>query len=126
MTSNIDKAILDLGLQFAHAQEAGDLEALESLLTDDFKLVGPLGFVLDKHQWLGQYRSGALKIHSVRWEDVDVRDYANVAVAIGRYAQQAEYQGNPVPGLFRVTQIAVEQDGEWRIGGLHFSPIAER
>lgn len=35
----------------ATAQQAVDLDALDALLADDFVLVGPLGFVLDKPQW---------------------------------------------------------------------------
>jgi ketosteroid isomerase-like protein len=40
--------ILELGRRWADAERAGDADALEQLLADDFLLVGPLGFMLDK------------------------------------------------------------------------------
>ena len=36
-----------LACQWANAERAGDADALELLLADDFLLVGPLGFMLD-------------------------------------------------------------------------------
>jgi ketosteroid isomerase-like protein len=120
-----DQHVKELGQHFAEAQTLGDVDELEALLTHDFKLVGPLGFVLDKQQWLAQYRSGALKMRSVQWDDVDLRDFGAVAVAIGRQTQAGEYQGQPASGSFRVTQIAVQRDGRWLLAGLHFSPIAQ-
>jgi ketosteroid isomerase-like protein len=122
----ITQQIHELGRQWAEAQERGDVDALETLLTDDFKLVGPLGFVLDKQQWLAQYRSGALQVGSLEWDEVDVRAYAywQAAIAIGALTQQAEYQGHPANGRFRVTQIAVRNGDGWKLAGVHYSPIA--
>jgi ketosteroid isomerase-like protein len=93
--------------RFAEAQRLSDLDALSELLTDDFKLVGPLGFVVPKQQWLEQFRSGALQIESLEWDDVDIRThaYANSAIAIGRLTQTATYADNRVDGAFRVTAI---------------------
>jgi hypothetical protein len=54
--------VLDLGRQWADAESRGDAEALEALLADDFLLVGPLGFVLDKQEYLGSRRSADLNM----------------------------------------------------------------
>jgi uncharacterized protein (TIGR02246 family) len=124
--SEIREQVRELGRRWAQAQQDGDAEALDSLLTDDFMLVGPLGFVLTKQQWLDQYRSGALENRSVEWDEVDVRAYGDVAVALGRHRQQAEYQGQPASGQFRVTQVAVRDGDRWALAGMHFSPIAPR
>jgi ketosteroid isomerase-like protein len=99
--------------------------ALQELLTEDFRLVGPFGFVLDKQQWLQRYRSGALRITSLRWDEVDVRAYGEVAVAIGHQHQRGEYDGNPADGDFRVTQLAIRRNDGWALAGMHLSPIAK-
>ena len=106
------------------AELRGDAAALDELLADDFRAVGPLGFVLDKNQWLDRFRSGALRYDDVDWGDVDVRTYGDAAVAIGQWTQRGEHQGNSVDGRFRVTQVLVRTHGEWSLGGLHLSPIA--
>jgi hypothetical protein len=94
---------------------------LAPLLADDFVLVGPLGFVLDKQQYLGSRRSGDLKHESFEWGDVNVHVYGECAVAIGVQTQRSTYQGRDASGRFRVTQIAVRQSGGWVFLGLHLA-----
>jgi hypothetical protein len=125
MSGDNDQQVIEVGKRFARAQQEGDTDTLELLLSDDFRLVGPLGFVLDKQTWLAQFRSGALVMHSVEWDDVAVCIHGDAAIAIGRQTQQAEYQGKPAPGgQFRVTQIAVLDGEHWVLAGLHLSGIA--
>ena len=113
--------------RLADAQRLADLDALSELLTDDFKLVGPLGFVVPKQQWLAQFRGGALQIESLEWDDVDIRThaYANSAIAIGRLTQTATYADNRADGAFRVTAIAIGNGVTWHLAGAHYSPIAD-
>ncbi|HET6319852.1 MAG TPA: nuclear transport factor 2 family protein [Chloroflexota bacterium] len=117
--------ILELGQRWAAAERAGDADALEPLLADDFLLVGPLGFMLDKAQYLGSRRSGDLKHESLVWEEVGVRAYGEAAVAVGSQTQRSTYQGRDASGRFRVTQVAVRRGEHWTIVGLHYSPIAQ-
>ncbi len=118
-----EKEIRDLGQRWAEAEVRGDIAALDALATDDFRLVGPAGFILDKQQWLDRYRSGTLVTRSLRWEDVEVRVYGDAAVAVGRHIQQAQHQGNPVDGEFRATHIAVHDADRWRLAGVHIGPL---
>jgi ketosteroid isomerase-like protein len=117
--------VLQLGQHWANAERAGDADALEQLLADDFQLVGPLGFMLDKTQYLGSRRSADLRHASLVWEDVRVRAYDNAAVAVGSLTQRSTYQGRDASGRFRVTQVAVRYGDRWRVVGLHYSPIAQ-
>lgn len=116
--------ILELGQQWAAAEQRGDTDTLDSLTTDDFTLVGPLGFVLAKPAWLERYRTGGLVTRSLAWEDTAVRDYGDTAVVVGRHTQQAEFRGGPVNGSFRATHILVRRDGRWLLAGIQLSPIA--
>ena len=119
--------IAELLNRFAEAQRLSDLDALSELLTNDFKLVGPLGFVVPKQQWLEQFRSGALQIESLEWDDVEVRThaYANCAIAIGRLTQTATYADHRADGAFRVTAVAIGYGVTWHLAGAHYSPIAD-
>ena len=117
--------VLELGRQWANTERAGDAAALEPLLAHDFLLVGPLGFMLDKTQYLGSRRSADLRHASLVWEDVRVRAYDNAAVAVGSLTQRSTYQGRDASGRFRVTQVAVRYGDRWRVVGLHYSPIAQ-
>jgi hypothetical protein len=105
------------------AEISSDAATLDQLATDDFTLVGPAGFVLDKHQWLERYRRRDLVTHSLRFEDAITRIYATAAVTVGRHIQRAEYQEHPANGEFRATHIAIHDGTQWRLAGLHLSPI---
>jgi ketosteroid isomerase-like protein len=116
--------IRELGRRWAEAEERGDVQTLDALTAEDFTVVGPLGFVIDKKQWLDRYSSGAMVTESLSWDEVEVRAYGTAAVAIGRVEQRASYQGRPVIGPLRATHIAVRGQAGWVLAGQHFSPIA--
>ena len=52
MTEAETAELEDLGCRRAQAEVAQDLATLGELAHSDFQLVGPLGFVLDREQWL--------------------------------------------------------------------------
>ena len=116
--------IAELGRRWAAAEVQGDTDTLDELAVDDFVLVGPLGFLLDKQQWLDRYRSGKFVTNDLDWHDVTIRSYGDTAVAVGIQDQRAAYQGRPSDGKFRVTQILVRRGDRWRLAGQHLSPIA--
>lgn len=116
---------LDLGRRWAEAELRADVETLSSLLETDFICVGPLGFVLNREQYLAPRRSGELKHEAFAWEDARIREYGDAAVAVGSQIQQSTYQGHDASGRFRVTQVLVRQAKGWVIASLHLSPIAQ-
>jgi ketosteroid isomerase-like protein len=120
-----EQRTLELGRRWAAAEEAGDVSTLDSLAVDDFMLVGPFGFVLDKGQWLARYGSGQLSTSQLKWCDVVVREYGDVVVAVGVADQKATFNQRPADGMFRSTHVMVYQDGALRLAGIHFSPLAE-
>jgi ketosteroid isomerase-like protein len=123
MTEGTTKEILELGRRWAEAEQHADVETLAALAVADFALVGPLGFVLDKQQWLDRYRTGDLTTSSLTWDEITVRTYGDAAVAIGRHIQQASYRGQPSDGQFRATHIAVRTGDHWQLVGIQLSPI---
>jgi ketosteroid isomerase-like protein len=113
--------IVDLGRRWADAERRTDAAALDGLLAEDFTAIGPLGFVLDRRQYLEPRRSGVLRIDAFSWDDVAVRLYGTVAVATGVVTQHASYGGQDASGRFRVTQIAVQRAGSWLLAGIQYS-----
>ena len=113
--------IRQLGERWAAAEVAADTTTLESMITDDFRLVGPFGFILDRQQWLDRYRSGDFTTTALTWHDVEIREYGDTAVSIGTQTQEAAYKGTPSNGDFRVGHVFVRRDGRWLIAGIQLS-----
>jgi ketosteroid isomerase-like protein len=122
--SNDVAEIGEFGRRWVEAELAGDTDAIDSLAHQDFLLVGPLGFILDKAQWLERYSSGAFVTSALDWRDTHVRVFGDCAVVIGVHDQEAAYRGQPNNGQFRATHILIREDGAWRLIGMHLSPIA--
>jgi ketosteroid isomerase-like protein len=110
--------------RWVEAEIAGNVTVLDALANKDFALVGPLGFVLDKAQWLDRYSSGDLVTSALDWRDIRVRAFGDCAIVIGIHDQQAAYRGRANNGQFRATHVLVREDGAWRLAGMHLSPMA--
>ena len=115
--------INDLLERWAAAEHHGDIEALDTLLADDFQGVGPFGFVLDKGAWIGRYASGDLFNEEFTVTGAQSRAYGPVAVVTAVQEQRAVHQGRAVPGRFRITVVALP--GEDRLVNVQLSPIAD-
>jgi ketosteroid isomerase-like protein len=107
--------------QFAAAELAADTEALDGLLSADFRGVGPLGFVLTKEQWIDRYRSGALVPTAFELRDQEVREHGETAIVLAVQRQEGSYNGHPADGEFRATLVLSRQGGGWVITHCHLS-----
>ena len=116
--------ILELGRRWARAELQKDTDILASLLDPDFNCVGPVGFVINKEQYLGARRSGDLKHEAFAWEDVHVRVYGDAAIAVGSQYQTSTFQGRDASARLRATQVLIRKGESWLIASLHLSPIA--
>jgi ketosteroid isomerase-like protein len=114
----------DFGKRWVEAELARDVIVLDAVTHKDFILVGPLGFALDKAQWLDRYANEDLVTSSLSWRDTQARVFGDCAVVIGTHDQQASYRGQPNNGQFRATHILVREDGAWRLAGMHLSPMS--
>jgi ketosteroid isomerase-like protein len=114
--------IMTTGQRWAAAESSGDVEALAELVTEDVRVVGPVGFVLERPQYLGRYQGGFAP-ESVRWDDVSVRDYGDTAVTIATVTQRASYGGQRADGQFRVVHVFVREAERTRIANVQYSMI---
>jgi ketosteroid isomerase-like protein len=121
MTTTTEQ-IRELGRTWVDAELTADVSTLDDLATDDFRLVGPFGFVLDKQQWLDRYRSGDFATSALAWHDVETRDYGDSVVTIGTQSQEAAYRGSASNGDFRITHVFVRAGDRWKIAGMQLSP----
>jgi ketosteroid isomerase-like protein len=122
MTARTD--VLDLVGHWAAAEQDNDAEALEGLLAGDFVGVGPLGFVLDRDQWLGRFGNG-LENRAFAVEDAQVRDYGAAAVVVGVLAQETSFQGGDNSGRFRLTLVAVRPTDRWLLANAHIGMLQQ-
>jgi ketosteroid isomerase-like protein len=124
MDRDLMQKIDDFLAQWTAAERAGDTKTLDGLLTDDFVGVGPLGFTLPKAAWVGRYQSGGLTHDRFDLDEIQTRIHDRMAVVTARQNQHGMAQGHPIPEAARATLVLTEEDGDWRLAGVHLSFIA--
>lgn len=115
--------VLDLVQRWSTAERGNDAAALQDVLSDDFAGVGPLGFVLDRPQWLVRFENG-LTNTAFEVQEPRVREFGDAAVVIAVLDQQTHFGQQDSSGRYRLTLVATRSAGSWRlahvhIGGLH-------
>jgi ketosteroid isomerase-like protein len=112
MTQTIDEFLTE----WTNAERSSDTSNLESLLTDDFLGVGPLGFVLPKGAWLARF-AGGLAYETFELEEIQSRVHGDAAVITARQVGRGTHQGSPLPfDAVRATLTVLphsERAGSW-------------
>jgi uncharacterized protein (TIGR02246 family) len=114
-----EQEVSDLVKRYATAELNGDADAYDDLVTDDFRGIGPVGFVLNKQQWVG--RLANVKNDAFEVKDATVRLYGDTAVVVGVQDQTTTVMGRDTSGQFRLTLTVVKQDGKWAIANAQLS-----
>jgi ketosteroid isomerase-like protein len=111
----IVNTIIELENARCRALVEGDLGALGELVDEQLVHIHATGQVDDKHGYLRMVET-AIRFLKVERQDLQVRVYADVAVATGRLLQNIEFR---VTGEHRemnaiATQIWLRRDSTWR------------
>ena len=102
--------------QFFTALLAGDAQALDHLLVDDFILVDVMsGSEISKPAFLAAIGSGQIKFESIEPAENRVRLYRTTAIITGRTQMAGLIGDTPVAASSRYTHVFVDQQGEWRL-----------
>jgi ketosteroid isomerase-like protein len=117
--------IIRLAETWTAAELRGDTAFIEKTLADDFIGIGPLGFLLNKQQWLERHRSGDMKYETLALDEAQVRLYSGVAILIGRTVQNSNFRGHGVQAQLRTTLVFVQQQETWQLASLHYCGIGQ-
>jgi len=85
------RQVEEFAQEWAATEQRGDARFREGALTDDFVGVGPLGFMLNKEQWLGRF-AGGLSYESFTLDEMETRFYGEASLkGLSRWGQ---YEAN--------------------------------
>jgi ketosteroid isomerase-like protein len=102
--------------QFFAALIAGDAQALDHILVDDFILIDVMsGSEITKPAFLAIIGSGQIKFESIEPAEHRVRLYQTTAIVTGRTQMKGRLGDTPFAANSRYTHVFVEQRGEWRL-----------
>jgi ketosteroid isomerase-like protein len=111
-----DVEVAALEAELRAAQLAGDVAALDRLISDDLLFTGPDGSLATKADDLAAYRNGVMRVASHEPRDLRVRRVGSeVAVVALTTHMTGSYAGTPFAGIARYTRVWAREGGYWRI-----------
>jgi hypothetical protein len=119
------RQLMKLGDELAAAEQRGDVAFLDRTVVDDYILIGPRGFMLNKEQWLARYKTGALQTGANERDQVQLRIYGNAAIMTARETVTGSYEGHEFHNQLRSTNVFVKRNGRWLLAHTQLSPIVE-
>jgi peptidylprolyl isomerase len=116
-----DRALKELGRQWAEALKDHDRAALERILDDQFMLTDGEGHVSNKQQSIEA--AIKIKIESYSLDDVNVRVFGDTGVVTGLWSGKFTTDGKTMDASFRFTDNYAKSLGRWRAVASHESLI---
>ena len=116
-------AVLAADREFFSALIERRVDALDTLLADDFTLVGLDGAVVSKQGLIGAVASGHLRFRSIDPVEACVRFYDAIAVLTGRTQMRVELGGNTSEFASRYTHVFAQRDGKQVLVAAQGTPI---
>jgi len=109
-----EAALTALEEKWDAANLKGDTVALGAIFADRFISTSPEGKVRTKAEILAQLKSGEVKYHSAKADDMKILVYGDAAVVNGRWKGNFVEKGKTVDATERFTDFFVRQNGQWR------------
>jgi hypothetical protein len=113
--ADTEKAVQKLEDEMVAAITKPDAAAVERLVADGYFFVSPDGGTSTKAQFVGDVKSGDLKIESTKYAEmkVQVAD-ADMAIVTYRSTDKGTYKGKDISGDYRWIDVLVKRDGRWQ------------
>jgi ketosteroid isomerase-like protein len=112
---------LALEQKWNEAYKRGDIEVMNSLLTDDFIITVEDGATYSKTGYIAHLRDSAEHVAVAEISDVKVRLHGNTAIVTGAYHEEGTTKGKPYQYNDRFTDIWVKGKGKWQLMASHYS-----
>ena len=103
-----------------------NVQAMDSLLAEDYTAITANGTLQSKEQTLENLRDGAVHFTSIELSDRRVRFYGHTALVTSRAEVAGTALDGDISGSYRYTRVYVRDPrGNWKIVSFEASPIRE-
>lgn len=108
------------------AQLAGDADAMDKLLSDDYVGITMTGQVVTKTQQLDRMRKRSMVVSSILLTDVKVKLIGTTAVVTSLADVNGTNDGEPMHGTYRYTRVYTRlPSGTWKITNFEATRVGQ-
>ena len=126
----VDQELLATIDQFNLAFQAGDVESLTSMITDNYLHTNGNAKSIRKEDWLNYLRKrtqeiqlGTLEVIDYKMEEVEIELYGQTAIVTGKISVSNKTGDEVSRNEYRVTNIWVKETDKWKRAGFHDGKI---
>lgn len=124
------QALLETVTAFNNAFQAGDVDQLQSMITDNYQHTNGTAQAIGKTTWINYLKrrqqeiaSGELIVNSYEMQDTKIEMYDKVGIITARIVVSSTRSGQEQENEYRVTNIWVKDQGVWKRAGFHDGKI---
>ena len=117
--ADVKKLMADL----ATVLQNNDADAAARYYSDDYHLVTPSGEVEDKAARIADMKSGATRFETFAYDDINVRSYGDIAVAVSRVKTKGKIRGQQQDREMRATLVLRKLPEGWKVVSGQATPI---
>jgi ketosteroid isomerase-like protein len=110
----MQEEVLSVEREFSQAIVRNDAEAVGQFLANDWIIIDPDGGIIDRAQFLGVIKSGALTHEMMEAHDTRVRIYGDTAIVTALTATKGKFSGEGFTTQERATDVFIKQNGRWQ------------
>ncbi|MEM7549788.1 MAG: nuclear transport factor 2 family protein [Bacteroidota bacterium] len=129
-TARAENELLEAVGKFNKAFAEGDLETLKSMVTDNYAHTNGNSKSIDKESWFNylqkrrkEIQSGVLVVVDYKMDEVEIEFYENTAILTAKVVTSVLKEGATIENSYRVTNIWVNENGNWMRAGFHDTKI---
>lgn len=120
---NVEQTITQLEDASRDAALKGDASWGEKNTSDDFVRITPDGRMLNKQQFLDDFKSS--KYQSIDFSDRKVRVYGDTAVVNATAKVKGTNNGKDISGTYRGTRVWEKTKGQWKLVDFQTTRVAQ-
>ncbi len=116
--------------QFNSAFKNGDVEKLESMITDNYLHTNSNSKPIRKKDWIAylqnrrnELASGELTVDNYKMDETEIEIYSDMAIVTAKISFSSTRSGEQKENEIRITNIWVKEGGFWKRAGFHDTRI---
>lgn len=129
-SSDEEKILLKSVEEFNLAFKEGNIEQLETLITENYVHTNGNSKSINKTTWLAylekrklEIDNGNLVINSYAIEEVEIELRDDMAIVTGKIVTSSTKSGEYQENEYRITNVWIKEEGNWKRAGFHDGKI---
>lgn len=124
------EGLLEAIEKFNKAFQAGDVDIIASLITDNYIHTNGNSKSIRKEDWFTylnnrekEIKSGTLEVIEYEMNEIEIEHYENMAIVTGKVLVSNKIKGEISINEYRITNLWVHVNGGWKRAGFHDGKI---